>query len=840
MRYALALLTLTAGCPMSTPSTTPDAGIAVDAGSTPFDSGSPARDSGPEPSETCTEALPAAPEGQDCLVEGSGESRLIGGHLLLEDKVLENGWMLINAAGEIACVGCDCAAQATNAVTISCPGAVVSPGLINTHDHIGFINGRPWVASEHQVDDDQRWRHRHDWRRGRRDHPRISIQGGQANKEAQQLGEIRFALAGATSINGSGGASGFLRNVDRGDLDEGLSDEPVAYETFPLGDSNGYIDDGVCTYPGMGENRLRNAPNKRAFTPHVAEGIDGEAQNEFACMTGADIQGSVDVLGANSALIHGIGLSVDDVDLMALRGMKLIWSPRSNIALYGDTADVPMFLAMGIPVALGTDWVQSGSMNVLRELQCAAQFSDRHWGGALSAKDLWLMVTRDAARAVGLENSLGSLASGQLGDITIMRRQGGGYQSVVQGSSKNVLLTLRAGRPLTGDARLVQALAQDCDTLEVCGETKMVCARAQTGKELSQLQSQGEMLYPLFSCATPQDEPTCEPLRREAERFGDSNAYSGQPSADDQDGDGLSNDADNCPNLFNPIRPMHQGVQPDADQDGIGDACDVCPFAVGEPPCPDSRDRDGDQIGDNEDNCPLVANPEQEDADDDGHGDACDDCPNVANPGASQCPAPETTIAAVRSGEVAQDTAVLIRQAVITAVSASRGFWIAQGSGAGQGIYVYVRGDSPPEWRRGARVDVQATYVEYHDLTELTDAQVTVLPGGPVDVPDAVVVSPADIADGGSQAEALEGVLVTIEDVQIMNPNPDGPDNDYGQIEIFAGLWMDDLMVRNLADGSLFPRQTGVGFTSITGIAHYSFEHRKLLPRDANDLTLAP
>ena len=121
-----------------------------------------------------------------------------------------------------------------------------------------------------------------------------------------------------------------------------------------------------------------------------------------------------------------------------------------------------------------------------------------------------------------------------------------------------------------------------------------------------------------------------------------------------------------------------------------------------------------------------------------------------------------------------------------------------------------------------------------------TDATVTVLPGAPVAVPDAVIVSPQDIADGGNQAEALEGVLVTVENVQIMNPNPDGPNNDYGQIEIFSGLWMDDLIVRNLADGSLFPRQTGVTFTSITGIAHYSFEHRKLLPRDADDLTLAP
>jgi len=44
-------------------------------------------------------------------------------------------------------------------------------------------------------------------------------------------------------------------------------------------------------------------------------------------------------------------------------------------------------------------------------------------------------------------------------------------------------------------------------------------------------------------------------------------------------------------------------------------------------------DSDGDSIPDDEDNCPLVSNPDQADADDDEAGDACDNCPNHANPG---------------------------------------------------------------------------------------------------------------------------------------------------------------------------------------------------------------
>ena len=46
----------------------------------------------------------------------------------------------------------------------------------------------------------------------------------------------------------------------------------------------------------------------------------------------------------------------------------------------------------------------------------------------------------------------------------------------------------------------------------------------------------------------------------------------------DSDGDGIPDATDNCPTVFNPIRPIDNGGQADFDGDGVGDACDPCPL----------------------------------------------------------------------------------------------------------------------------------------------------------------------------------------------------------------------------------------------------------------------
>ncbi len=89
----------------------------------------------------------------------------------------------------------------------------------------------------------------------------------------------------------------------------------------------------------------------------------------------------------------------------------------------------------------------------------------------------------------------------------------------------------------------------------------------------------------------------------------------------DRDGDGVGDEDDNCLNADNP-------AQEDGDGDGVGDACDNCIDDVND----DQANADGDDFGDVCDNCDDVPNNDQLDGDEDGVGDACDNCPADANP----------------------------------------------------------------------------------------------------------------------------------------------------------------------------------------------------------------
>lgn len=777
-----------------------------------------------EPTRTTCETLPALSSGV-CEVSGSGAQKLLKGVVLVPGEIFEGGQVLVESDGTVSCVGCDCASKASSPTVITCPSGVISPGLINTHDHITFTQNDPYT------DTGERYEQRHDWRRGLRGHTQISASGG-ASADQVRWGELRFLMGGATSIVGSGSATGLLRNLDRSDQ-EGLNQEPVTFETFPLDDGDGIQRTTGCDYGDQPDTAAAIADDD-AYLPHVSEGIDDVARNEFFCVSD-DANGGNDLVQPQSAFIHSVGLLPPDLALMAYDGTALIWSPRSNITLYGETAPVTTAARMRIPISLGTDWMPTGSMNLLRELHCADELNRSYYNSFFPDEQLWLMVTRTAATITATDDAIGVLAEGKVADITIFDgTTRDTYRAVLEAEPKDVALVLRGGKVMYGEKTTVSALTNDCDTLDVCGNEKSVCLKGDIGKTYEQLKSSAGDLYPAFACGLPDNEPTCTPSRPDSVQ--DSNIYTGIASSGDVDGDGLPNGGDNCPDVFNPIRPVDFGVQSDFDGDGKGDACDVCPMDANSNVCSpfNPNDRDNDGTPNNTDNCPYLYNVSQADQDVDGLGDSCDPCPEFANPNGSACPA---TVYDIKSGAVDLNQSVSLSDVVVTGVGATGYFLQVEEDSAGyegpeySGIFVY----GASTLAVGDRVAVtKATVVDFYGQIQLNSAEVTVLAQG-AELPAPIVVTDvAEIATGGARQELLEAVLVSVVDVTVTSLTPPvgpGDKDPTNEFMVDDALRINDYLY--LVDP--FPT-LGDEFASITGVLEWRNSESKIEPRSADDL----
>ena len=144
-------------------------------------------------------------------------------------------------------------------------------------------------------------------------------------------------------------------------------------------------------------------------------------------------------------MIHGVALDADDGRLLAQRRSALVWSPRSNLALYGSTAPIRMLMNQGVLMTVGTDSTPTGSSTLPRELTCAADFSASYLDQALSDRDLWLMATYHPALALKVADKIGSLKTGLFGDIVVYdgSTSSNPYRAGLDATAQSTLLVLR-------------------------------------------------------------------------------------------------------------------------------------------------------------------------------------------------------------------------------------------------------------------------------------------------------------------------------------------------------------------------------------------------------------
>ena len=109
---------------------------------------------------------------------------------------------------------------------------------------------------------------------------------------------------------------------------------------------------------------------------------------------------------------------------MAERDVKVLHCPGSNLKLGSGIAPVVEMRAKGISVSLGADGAACNNhLDMFEEMRLAAVLqSVRHQPGALTARDVVWMATREGARALGLEHEIGSIEPGKRADLILDRR----------------------------------------------------------------------------------------------------------------------------------------------------------------------------------------------------------------------------------------------------------------------------------------------------------------------------------------------------------------------------------------------------------------------------------
>jgi len=128
------------------------------------------------------------------------------------------------------------------------------------------------------------------------------------------------------------------------------------------------------------------------------------------------------VTGADVVLAHGVHLDDEDIPLLASTATSICHCPGANLKLASGIADVVRLLDAGINVALGADGAPCNNrLSMFYEMSLAGTLHGlRHGPAAMSAWTVLEMATIGGARALGLEQEIGSLEVGKAADVVVI------------------------------------------------------------------------------------------------------------------------------------------------------------------------------------------------------------------------------------------------------------------------------------------------------------------------------------------------------------------------------------------------------------------------------------
>jgi 5-methylthioadenosine/S-adenosylhomocysteine deaminase len=290
--------------------------------------------------------------------------------------------------------------------------------------------------------------------------------------------ECKCLLGGVTTsqgimLNSNAGIQryyrGLLRNVEQ-------TDDP------DLREAQGRIADVVAKDAQSFWGRLKKEDS--CFLLHLSEGVSAAGQTNAIArrhFLALEVAPGEWAINDRLAAIHAAGLLPEDFDVLARHQGAMVWSPLSNLLLYGSTARVDAARRAGVRIGLGSDWSPSGSKNLLGELKVAWLYSQQLLGGLFSARDLVAMATRDAAAILKWDRALGTLEAGKRADLVVFAGTSGDpYKGLLQARETAIRLVMINGVARYGMPALMAGLGAAGEALRVGGLARRLYLPQQT------------------------------------------------------------------------------------------------------------------------------------------------------------------------------------------------------------------------------------------------------------------------------------------------------------------------------------------------------------------------
>jgi cytosine/adenosine deaminase-related metal-dependent hydrolase len=361
----------------------------------------------------------------------------------------------------------------TNSDIMDTAGTIY-PGLIELHNHLPYNVLGLW-------DVPRKYEDRNVWRRGAEYHEAVVAPMKVLADEVPlapaiaRYTECKALFGGVTTSQGitlinssvTSKYRGLVRNVEQVETGDQLPGAKA--NVSDVEDIDGGLD-------GFAEQIAKANARKAAYLHHLAEGTNDITHKHFGHLQRPD---GTWVISPALVGIHSTALNDADWDVMAAHGGAMVWSPLSNLLLYGQTARIMSAKARGIRIGLGSDWSPSGSKNLLGELKAARAASD-YYGFGLSDWDLVVMTTSGAAAVARWDsvNGVGQIVAGKKADLIVLDGAAGSassvYTKLISAKETDVRLVVIDGVKRYGTPTLMENVNGPTDSVMVGGEKRVL------------------------------------------------------------------------------------------------------------------------------------------------------------------------------------------------------------------------------------------------------------------------------------------------------------------------------------------------------------------------------